>query len=62
MVSEGCSKSFDYRKQAKLQWLQDPSEINRETLNNVRPKASIHFTNRKRETFSFIRKKLNSVA
>jgi hypothetical protein len=23
---EGCSKSLDQRKQAKLQWLQDPSE------------------------------------
>jgi hypothetical protein len=25
---EGCSKVFDQRKQAKLQWLQDPSQIN----------------------------------
>jgi hypothetical protein len=25
---EGCSKLLDQRKQAKLQWLQDPSEIN----------------------------------
>jgi hypothetical protein len=27
-VDEGCSKLLDQRKQAKLQWLQDPSEIN----------------------------------
>jgi hypothetical protein len=25
---KGCSKLSDQRKQAKLQWLQDPSEIN----------------------------------
>jgi hypothetical protein len=25
---EGCSILLDQRKQAKLQWLQDPSEIN----------------------------------
>jgi hypothetical protein len=24
-LTEGCSKLFDQRKQAKLQWLQDPS-------------------------------------
>jgi hypothetical protein len=32
---EGCSKLVDQRKQAKLQWLQDPSEINEDNLNNV---------------------------
>jgi hypothetical protein len=25
---KGCSKLLDQRKQAKMQWLQDPSEIN----------------------------------
>jgi hypothetical protein len=25
---EGCSELLDQRKQAKLHWLQDPSEIN----------------------------------
>jgi hypothetical protein len=29
---EGCSKLLDQRKQAKLQWLQDPSKINGDTL------------------------------
>jgi hypothetical protein len=38
---EGCSEVLDQRKQAKLQWLQDPSEINGDNLNNVR-----HETNR----------------
>jgi hypothetical protein len=33
---EGCSKLLDQRKQAKLQWLQDPNEINGDNLNNGR--------------------------
>jgi hypothetical protein len=37
---EGCSESLDQRKQAKLQWLQDPSEINGDNLNNVRRETS----------------------
>jgi hypothetical protein len=32
-----------------LQWLQDPSEINGDNLNNVRHEASRHFRNKKRE-------------
>jgi hypothetical protein len=46
---EGCSKLLDQRKQAKLQWLQYPSEINGDNLNNVRREASIYFRNKKRE-------------
>jgi hypothetical protein len=30
---KGCLKLLDQRKQAKLQWLQDPSEINGYNLN-----------------------------
>jgi hypothetical protein len=33
---EGCSTLLDQRSQAKLQWLQNPSEINGDNLNNVR--------------------------
>jgi hypothetical protein len=33
---EGCSKLLDQRKQAELQWLQDPSEINGDNLNTVK--------------------------
>jgi hypothetical protein len=36
MIDEGCSKLLDQRKQAKLRWLQDPSEINGHNLNSVR--------------------------
>jgi hypothetical protein len=46
---EGCSKLVDPRKQAKLQWLQDASEINGDNPNNVRREASKHFRNKKRE-------------
>jgi hypothetical protein len=53
---EGCSKLLDQRKQAKLQWLWDPSEINGDNLNNVRCEASRHFRNKKRE---YLKGKLN---
>jgi hypothetical protein len=46
---EGCSKLLDQRKQAELQWLQDSSEINGDTLNNVRREASTYFGNKKME-------------
>jgi hypothetical protein len=41
--NEGYSKLLDQRKQAKLQWIQDPRETNWEYLNNVRKEASIYF-------------------
>jgi hypothetical protein len=40
---EECSVLFDRRKQAKLQWLQDPSAVNEDNLSNVRQEASRHF-------------------
>jgi hypothetical protein len=43
-----CSKLLDQRKQAKLQTLQNPSQINRDNLNNVRQTIK-HFSNKKRE-------------
>jgi restriction endonuclease S subunit len=45
---EECSNILDQRKQAKLQWLQDLSEINGDNLNNVRRDASRYFRNKKR--------------
>jgi hypothetical protein len=44
--NEGCSKLLDQRNGAKLQWLQDPSEINGDNLNNVRLEASRYFRNK----------------
>jgi hypothetical protein len=42
-----------------LQWLQDPSEINGDNLNNVRREASRHFRNKKRE---YLKDKMNDLA
>jgi hypothetical protein len=56
---EGCSKLLDQRKQAKLQWLQDPSKINGDNLNNVRREARRHFRNKRRE---YLKDKINKLA
>jgi hypothetical protein len=48
---EGCSKSLDHRKQPKLQWLQDPSEINVDNQNNAR-----------HERREYLKDKLNELA
>jgi hypothetical protein len=40
---------FDQRKQAKLQWLQDPDEVNEDNLSDVRQETITHFRNKKRE-------------
>jgi hypothetical protein len=45
---KGYSKLSDQRKQTKLQWLQDPSEISGDNLNNVRFEASKEFSGIKR--------------
>jgi predicted metallo-beta-lactamase superfamily hydrolase len=37
------SKLIDRRKQAKLQWLQNPSQVNVDNMDNVRSKASRTF-------------------
>jgi hypothetical protein len=55
---EGCSKLLDQRKQAKLEWLQDPSEINGDNLKNVRREDSRHFRNKKRE---YLEDKINEL-
>jgi hypothetical protein len=56
---EACSKLLDERKGAKLQWLQDPNEVNGDNLNNVRREASRHFRNKKRE---YLKDKINELA
>jgi hypothetical protein len=48
-ISAKERKLLDQRKQAKLQWLQDPSEINGDNMNNIRCEASRYFRNKKRE-------------
>jgi hypothetical protein len=58
-LDEGCPKLLDKRKQAKLQWLQDPSEINEDNLNNVRREASRYFRNKKRK---YLKDKIKELA
>ena len=45
---EDCLGFLDHRKQAKMQWVQDPSQSNVDNLNNVRREASRHFRNKKK--------------
>jgi hypothetical protein len=44
-----CSKLIDQQKQAKLQWLQNPSQISGDNLQNLRLETSRTFRNKKRE-------------
>jgi hypothetical protein len=53
---EECSKLVDRRKQAKLQQLQDPSEVNEDNLSDVRREASRHFRKKKRK---YLKDKIN---
>jgi hypothetical protein len=52
---EECLKLIDRRKQAKLQWLQDPSEDN---LSNLRREASRYFRDKKRQ---YLKDKINEI-
>jgi hypothetical protein len=45
---EECLVILDHRKQAKIQWIQDPSQSNVDNLNNVRRFASRQFRNKKK--------------
>jgi hypothetical protein len=44
-----CPKLIDQQKQAKLQWLQNPNQINGDNLQNLRRETSRIFRNKKRE-------------
>jgi hypothetical protein len=52
---EGCSRLLDQTKQAKVKWLQNPSEINADNLNNKRREASTYFRNKKTKSMSLQR-------
>ena len=38
---------LDQGNQAKMQWLQDPNQINADNLKNIRREGSRHFRNKK---------------
>jgi hypothetical protein len=42
------SKLIDRRKQAKLQWLQNPSQVNGDNMDNIRCEASRTFRTKKK--------------
>jgi hypothetical protein len=46
---EECLGVLDQRKQAKMQWVQHPSQSNADNLNNVRREASRHLRYKKEE-------------
>jgi len=48
-LDEECLGFIVQRKQAQMQWVQDPSQSNVNNLNNVRHEASGHFRNKKKE-------------
>jgi hypothetical protein len=49
---------LDGGQQAKLQWLQNLSEVNEDNLSDVRWEASRHFRNKKRE---YLKDKINKL-
>jgi hypothetical protein len=53
-----CSKLIDQQKQVKLQWLQNPSQINGDKLQNLRCETSRTFRNKKRE---YLKGKINEL-
>jgi hypothetical protein len=48
LFDEECLRLLDERKQAKMQWVQDPRQSNVDNLNNVRSEASRYFRKNKR--------------
>jgi hypothetical protein len=47
-----CLHFLDQRKQAKMQWVQDPNQGTVDNLNNIRCEASRHFRNKNKEYFT----------
>jgi len=48
LFDKECVDFLDQRKQAKMQWIQDPSQSNVYNLNNIKRDASRHFRNQKK--------------
>jgi hypothetical protein len=53
-----CSRLIDQWKQAKLQWLQNTSEMNRDNLQNLRHETSRTFRKKKRK---YLKGKINEL-
>ena len=55
---EQCLVFLDQRKQAKLQWIHDPSQSNVDNLNYIRHDASRHIRNKKK---AYLKAKIQEV-
>jgi predicted metal-dependent hydrolase len=55
---EECSQVLGQKRQAKMQWLQNPNQSNSDNLNNATQEASRHFRNKKRE---YLKAKINEL-
>jgi len=55
---EECLGFLDQGKQAKMQWIQDPSQSIVDILNNVRREVSRHFRNKKK---AYLRAKIEEL-
>jgi hypothetical protein len=53
-----CAEVIGKRKQAKIQWLQNPNQNNGDNLHNIRCEASRHFRNKKKE---YLKAKINEL-
>jgi ATP-dependent Lon protease len=53
-----CSKFIDERKQAKLQWIQNQSQINGDNVKNLRSEISRIFRKKERE---YLKGKINEL-
>ena len=49
---EECSRFLDQRKQAKMQWLQDPNQDHDNNLDTLRHETSRNFSEKKKEGMS----------
>jgi uncharacterized NAD(P)/FAD-binding protein YdhS len=58
LKNDECSKLIDQQKQAKLQWLQNPNQINRDNLQNLRCDTSRIFRTQKKE---YLKGKINEL-
>jgi hypothetical protein len=56
LLDDECSKLIDQQEQAKLQWLQNPSQINRDNIQNLRCETSRTFRKKKR---GYLKAKIN---
>jgi len=48
-LDEECLHFLDQRKQAKIQWLQDPNQSNVDNLKNARRESNRHCRNKKKK-------------